>query len=160
MYALSLVRDCKHPRSLESFRSVLRDQDLVHAFLRLPVHGSCSDSFPVSRVKLWKCISVDLCVLLFQPASTCKFAPASMILIFSEANLRLWKSQSIVSEKDANTKYFVLTNILDNLISIVFLADTPPTPSKKHPYIKLASTKKPKWHLGLFIFHNYFATTV
>ncbi|CAB3981331.1 5 -AMP-activated kinase catalytic subunit alpha-2-like [Paramuricea clavata] len=28
-------------------------------------------------------------------------------------------------------------------------SDTPPTPSKKHPYIKLASTKKPKWHLGI-----------
>ena len=153
MYALSLVRDCKHPRSLESFRSVLRDQDLVHAFLRLPVHGSCSDSFPVSRVKLWKCISVDLCVLSFQPASTCKFAPASMILIFSEANLRdcgRVRQSSAKRMQIRNTSFWQIYN----LISIVFLADTPPTPSKKHPYIKLASTKKPKWHLGLFIFRN------
>ena len=41
--------------------------------------------------------------------------------------------------------------MLNISIFIVFLADTPPTPSKKHPYIKMASTKKPKWHLGLFI---------
>ena len=39
------------------------------------------------------------------------------------------------------------------MTSISFLADAPPTPSKKHPYIKLASTKKAKWHLGLFNVH-------